>query len=194
MSCVQMFPTTLKLDLFVTAFGLLALKGQLIRTGGRMHTSKSAMPLSGLPQSRSCLLPADWDTQLSTPAGKQPKPLHHSRSQSLHQHPACCSADSIKSAHQECIGLQGVTTVLLCCADSAAGQQREEAHGAKKPQAMRLKFTQHPQDKSSDAAVHFVLAPSYVTYNAATIQQVQEFFKTEEASSHLHHSGQACVL
>ena len=26
----------------------------------------------------------------------------------------------------------------------------------------------------------FVLAPSYVTYNAATIQHVQEFFRTEE--------------
>ena len=53
-------------------------------------------------------------------------------------------------------------------------------HGAKKPQAMRLEFIQHPQDGNSDAAVHFVLAPSYVTYNAATIQRVQEFFRTEE--------------
>ena len=45
---------------------------------------------------------------------------------------------------------------------------------------MRLEYIQHPQDESSDAAVHFVLAPSYVTYNAVTIQHVQDFFKTEE--------------
>lgn len=46
-SSVQMFPSTLKLDLFVTAFGVLAPEGQLIRTGGHMHTSKSAVALSG---------------------------------------------------------------------------------------------------------------------------------------------------
>ncbi len=53
-SSVQMFPSTLKLDLFVTAFGLLAPEGQLIRTGGHMHTSRSAMALSGVC---SALLP-----------------------------------------------------------------------------------------------------------------------------------------
>ena len=47
-SSVQMFPKTMKLDLFVTAFGLLAPEGQLIRTGGHMHHSKSAMVLSGV--------------------------------------------------------------------------------------------------------------------------------------------------
>ena len=65
-------------------------------------------------------------------------------------------------------------------------------HGAKKPQAMRLEFIQHPQDGSSDAAVHFVLAPSYVTYNAATIQRVQEFFRTEEART-VSCAGSPCV-
>ena len=51
-SSVQMFPTTLKLDLFVTAFGVLAPEGQLIRTGGHMHHSKSAVAMSGdLPSS-----------------------------------------------------------------------------------------------------------------------------------------------
>ena len=47
-SSVQMFPSTLRLDLFVTAFGLLAPEGQLIRTGGHMHTSRSASALSGI--------------------------------------------------------------------------------------------------------------------------------------------------
>ena len=56
-SSVQMFPSTLKLDLFVTAFGVLAPEGQLIRTGGHMHTSRSAVAMSGEP-SASLLLPA----------------------------------------------------------------------------------------------------------------------------------------
>ena len=55
---------------------------------------------------------------------------------------------------------------------------------------MRLEYIQHPQDESSDAAVHLVLAPSYVTYNAVTIQHVQEFFKTEEV--HPDPPVQAC--
>ena len=68
---------------------------------------------------------------------------------------------------------------------------------------MRLEYIQHPQDETSDAAVHFVLAPSYVTYNAATIQHVQEFFKTEEVylraenttpfCAHQRHALAACV-
>ena len=56
---------------------------------------------------------------------------------------------------------------------------------------MRLEYIQHPQDESSDAAVHFVLAPSYVTYNAVTIQHVQDFFKTEEV--HPKPPMQACI-
>ena len=59
-------------------------------------------------------------------------------------------------------------------------QQEEDPPAADKPKAMRLEYIQHPQDETSDAAVHFVLAPSYVTYNASTIQHVQEFFRTEE--------------
>ena len=47
-SSVQMFPSTMKVDLMVTAFGLLAPEGQLIRTGGHMHHSRSAMTLSGM--------------------------------------------------------------------------------------------------------------------------------------------------
>ena len=47
-SSVQMFPSTMKVDLFVTAFGLLAPEGQLIGTGGHMHHSRSAMALLGM--------------------------------------------------------------------------------------------------------------------------------------------------
>ncbi len=47
-SSVQMFPSTMKVDLFVTAFGLLAPEGQLIRTGGHMHHSRSAKALLGM--------------------------------------------------------------------------------------------------------------------------------------------------
>ena len=68
----------------------------------------------------------------------------------------------------------------LCTADRSAVQQEEDPPAADKPKAMRLEYIQHPQDETSDAAVHFVLAPSYVTYNASTILHVQEFFRTEE--------------
>ena len=71
-------------------------------------------------------------------------------------------------------------SLFLRFAGSAAGQPNEAQSAAPKPQAMRLEYIQHPQDESSDAAVHFVLAPSYVTYNAATIQRVQDFFKSEQ--------------
>jgi len=47
-SSVRMFPSTMEVDLFVTAFGLLAPGGQLIRTGGQMHHSTSAVALSGM--------------------------------------------------------------------------------------------------------------------------------------------------
>ena len=56
-SSVQMFPSTLKLDLLVTAFGLLAPEGQLIRTGGHMHTSRSALALSGVLSPSSSPIP-----------------------------------------------------------------------------------------------------------------------------------------
>lgn len=58
---------------------------------------------------------------------------------------------------------------------------------------MRLEYIQHPQDESSDAAVYFKLAPSYVTYNAVTIQHVQEFFKTEEVQILAFHCPPACL-
>lgn len=76
-------------------------------------------------------------------------------------------------------------------AGSTAGQPTESQNAAAKPQAMRLEYVQHPQDESSDAAVHFVLAPSYVTYNAVTIQHVQDFFKTEEVWP--NHLWPACL-
>ena len=45
---------------------------------------------------------------------------------------------------------------------------------------MKLAYTQRPQDGSADAAVHLILAPSYVTYSAATVERVMDFFRTEE--------------
>ena len=63
-SSVQMFPSTLKLDLFVTAFGVLAPEGQLIRTGGHMHHSKSAVAMSGDPQTSLWLPVADCEPGL----------------------------------------------------------------------------------------------------------------------------------
>ena len=62
-SSVQMFPSTMKVDLMVTAFGLLAPEGQLIRTGGHMHHSRSAMALSGTCFTRMLYMKASFTTQ-----------------------------------------------------------------------------------------------------------------------------------
>ena len=77
-SSVQMFPSTLKLDLFVTAFGVLAPEGQLIRTGGHMHHSKSAVAMSGDPPTSLSHPVADcepglmWTIHNDTPGASTP--------------------------------------------------------------------------------------------------------------------------
>lgn len=47
--------------------------------------------------------------------------------------------------------------------------------------AMSLRLLRNPQDGSADLLVQLALAPSYVTYNNTAIQDVMEFFKSEEA-------------
>ena len=64
--------------------------------------------------------------------------------------------------------------------EEGASQQRPSGGGPPGQQAMRLAYTQRPQDGSADAAVHLTLAPSYVTYSAATVDRVADFFRTDE--------------
>jgi hypothetical protein len=62
--------------------------------------------------------------------------------------------------------------------EGAAGSS--EGQQPPRQQAMRLALTQRPQDGSADAAVHLILAPSYVTYSPATVARVADFFRTDE--------------
>lgn len=60
---------------------------------------------------------------------------------------------------------------------------------------MDLEFIQKPQDQRADTVLNVQLAPSYVTYNAATVQRIIDFFHTEEVmgahiwGERLSHSG-----
>ena len=45
-------------------------------------------------------------------------------------------------------------------------------------QALTVRYIQKPQDGSADTVIRAGLSPSYVTYNASTVQQVSAFFKT----------------
>ena len=41
---------------------------------------------------------------------------------------------------------------------------------------------QAPQDGSADTIVNLTLAPSYITYHAATVQHLMAFFHTQQVS------------
>ena len=45
-------------------------------------------------------------------------------------------------------------------------------------QALTVRYIQKPQDGSADTVIRAGLSPSYVTYNASTVQKVSAFFKT----------------
>ena len=49
-------------------------------------------------------------------------------------------------------------------------------------QALAVRYIQKPQDGHADTVVKVSFSPSYVTYNPVTIQNVQSFFNTGEAS------------
>jgi hypothetical protein len=48
-SVTQMYPKTTRLDIEVMAMGVVSPEGQLIRTGGLLHPSKSNAALTGQP-------------------------------------------------------------------------------------------------------------------------------------------------
>lgn len=66
-------------------------------------------------------------------------------------------------------------TAAVSAAAAAAGNI---AGGSR---AMSLRVLRNPQDGSADLLVQLALAPSYVTYNNTAIQDVVEFFKSEDA-------------
>lgn len=58
---------------------------------------------------------------------------------------------------------------------------------ASQNQAIVVKFVQKPQDARADTVVDLSIAPSFILYNAKTLERVQEFFHTEEVTPpHLH--------
>lgn len=46
--------------------------------------------------------------------------------------------------------------------------------------ALNAHFVQKPQDGRADAALNLSLGSSYVTYNLQTINQIADFFKTQQ--------------
>ena len=45
---------------------------------------------------------------------------------------------------------------------------------------MEVELVQAPQDGSADTVLHLALAPSYITYNAASIKRVSDFFASQK--------------
>lgn len=78
-----------------------------------------------------------------------------------------------------------------CCenpADVAEHPIEEEGaeEGELQPErqrALQLGLVQNPQDGSADTAISVALSSSYITYSAATLERLQCFFRTEEAST-----------
>lgn len=62
----------------------------------------------------------------------------------------------------------------------AADTVREGQEQGEGGRALRVSYTQAPQDGSADAVLDVVLQPSYVHYSAATTDRVLGFFKTPQ--------------
>ena len=56
------------------------------------------------------------------------------------------------------------------------GQKSE----AELKQALDLEFILKPHDGSADSVLNLNLAPSFITYNRSTIENITEFFKTDK--------------
>ena len=65
-----------------------------------------------------------------------------------------------------------------------AGVPEIETGAAKaEKQALDVQFIQKPQDQRADTVLDVSLAPSFVTYNPATLQRITSFFQTDEVRS-----------
>lgn len=56
--------------------------------------------------------------------------------------------------------------------------QTEKTEGLTK--AMALEFIQKPQDGRADTVLNFNMAPSFIMYNARTLERVMDFFKSKQ--------------
>ena len=56
--------------------------------------------------------------------------------------------------------------------------QTETREGLTK--AMTLEFIQKPQDGRADTVLNFDMAPSFIMYNARTLERVTDFFQSEQ--------------
>lgn len=62
----------------------------------------------------------------------------------------------------------------------------DEAGAAPERQrALQLGLMQNPQDGSADTAISLTLSSSYITYSAATLARLKDFFSTKEVSCRL---------
>ena len=66
------------------------------------------------------------------------------------------------------------------CAAVAEDDVAITAEEEDRQNAMEVELVQAPQDGSADTIVKLVLAPSYITYHAATVQRLVDFFHTEQ--------------
>lgn len=66
--------------------------------------------------------------------------------------------------------------------DGAEAVHDEHEHYENEGRALELELVQNPQDGSADTAVSLALSSSYITYSAATLQRLQDFFHVEEVS------------
>ncbi len=48
--------------------------------------------------------------------------------------------------------------------------------------ALQLAIVQNPQDGSADTAISLELSSSYITYSAAMLQRLQDFFHVEQVA------------
>ena len=60
-------------------------------------------------------------------------------------------------------------------ADAFSPQEAAEGQSA-----LEVEFVQAPQDGSADTVLHLALAPSYITYNAASIKRISGFFASQK--------------
>lgn len=66
--------------------------------------------------------------------------------------------------------------------------------------ALQLGLVQNPQDGSADTAISLTLSSSYITYSAAMLARLKDFFATKEVShrvgcqSMAAHSKKWCFL
>ena len=155
---------------------MAVLEGSLLHAGGELASTPSPDKAAGSEALQSacsvclprtpCMLAASLPNKISTPCWR----------------PCALAAFDILLT----VLYSGYRSAVQCACDAGADQVPEEIEGTK---AAEVEFVQHPQDGSADAVLNLALAPSYITYNAASVQRVSGFFASEKVSLQAHHGG-----